>query len=369
MSWWDQIGTGVGEALVNINQPFGMAPPAGYDRQAAMRSGALQLGTNMLANPYANPMEALGKGYQQAQSQGGDRALKALQVQQMMSEMDEQKRKKAQEEERSMLLQRSMQGLPPDKQALAQAFPEAFAEQQFTTAFPAPEKPTDDLREYAAARQQGYKGNFMDYQLELRKAQADKTTIDMKGESEFEKEFGKAQAQRFNTILEEGAKANDTIGNVQALRDIGANLQTGKEAEILASIGPWAEAFGVDIANLGEMQAYDAVVAKIAPSLRTPGVGAMSDYELKQFIKALPGLGKTPEGNAIIQNTLQAVAEHKKAAADIVGRMMDGEFNRTTADKMIRELGDPWSMWKEARKSLKSAPAGKADLKSKYGLE
>lgn len=143
-NWWDQLGTGLGDALVGINQPFGMAPPAGYDRQAAIRQGALQLGTNILANPYATPMEAVGKGFQNAQAQGGDRALKAMQAQQMLFDMDERKRKKAQEDERKAIIERAMQGLPPDQLALAQADPEGFFKQKIEQTFAPPKPPTFD---------------------------------------------------------------------------------------------------------------------------------------------------------------------------------------------------------------------------------
>ena len=210
-------------------------------------------------------------------------------------------------------------------------------------------KPTDDMREYEAAKAQGYQGTLQDWIISGRKAGASQTNIDMKPESAFDTEAAKAQAKRFDNIITEGDNASGMIANINALREIGAGLNTGKGAEIMASLGPYAEMAGVKIDGLGEMQAYDAIVSRIAPSLRTPGVGAMSDYELRQFVKALPGLGKTPEGNAIIQNTLESVAQHKMEAARIASAVLNGEMTRQQGEKMIRELPDPWTLWKQNR--------------------
>lgn len=210
-------------------------------------------------------------------------------------------------------------------------------------------KPTDDMREYEAAKAQGYQGTLQNWIISGRKAGASQTNIDMKPESAFDTEAAKAQAKRFDNIITEGDNASGMIANINALREIGAGLNTGKGAEIMASLGPYAEMAGVKIDGLGEMQAYDAIVSRIAPSLRTPGVGAMSDYELRQFVKALPGLGKTPEGNAIIQNTLESVAQHKMEAARIASAVLNGEMTRQQGEKMIRELPDPWTLWKQNR--------------------
>ena len=143
-----------------------------------------------------------------------------------------------------------------------------------------------------------------------------------------------------------------------ALREIGGRLTTGKTAEITAQLGPYAEAVGIKIDKLGDLQAYNAIVSKMAPRMRAPGSGATSDFEMRSYLAALPGLGKTKEGNEIIANTNQALLVHRQAVSDVASRAMQEELTPREAEKMIRELPDPMAMWKKSRGS---SPAGGGD--------
>ena len=173
------------------------------------------------------------------------------------------------------------------------------------------------------------------------------TTINMPaGETAFEKESAQAQAKRFDGIIQGGDEASRMMGDIEALKDIGSMIKTGKGAQALAALGPYAEALGIEIAGLGEMQAYEAISARVAPSLRTPGVGASSDFDARQFLKAIPSLANDPVGNQIISNTLEAVSQHKIAAAEIASAAMRGEISRADAERQIRALPNPWALWK-----------------------
>lgn len=197
-------------------------------------------------------------------------------------------------------------------------------------------------------------------------------TNDLRGETEFAKEAGKSQAGRFQKFVDEGDKASEMLGNIGALRDLGTQINTGKGAELMAAFGPWAQYAGISIDGLGEAQAYEAIVSRIAPSLRTPGVGSSSDFDARQFLLSLPQLGRTPEGNAIIQNTIEGIAQYKLAAAQIAQAALNRQITPEEADKQIRALGDPWSLWKAAQKDYAPKPAPGTDvnsLKKKYGLE
>jgi len=187
----------------------------------------------------------------------------------------------------------------------------------------------------------------------IRMAQASRpeTNISVGAEEKsFNKKGGELRAKRFDDIITSAGQASEMIGNIESLRDMGEGIETGKVAEFKAAIGPYAQALGVDIEGLGPMQAYEAVVTRIAPSLRTPGVGAMSDFELRQFLKALPSLGKTPEGNELLTNTLESVAQHRIAAADIASAALSGDIDPDEAERQIRALPDPWTLWKQNKK-------------------
>ena len=91
-----------------------------------------------------------------------------------------------------------------------------------------------------------------------------------RGETEFVKESAKANAKRFDDIVKAGHDATSMIADLGALRDIGGRISTGKTAEITEALGPYAEALGVKVEGLGDLQSYKAIVAKLAPRMRVP---------------------------------------------------------------------------------------------------
>lgn len=174
--------------------------------------------------------------------------------------------------------------------------------------------------------------------------------IDQRAETAFDQASAKHMADRYNEIVKAGFDSKANRADLNALRDLGSRINTGKTAEVMAALGPYAEALGAKVDGLGEMQAYNAIVAKMAPRMRAVGSGATSDFEMRKFLEALPGIGKTPEGNAIIEQTMQALQDHQERAAEIASRAMTKELTTREADKMLRELPDPLTAWKAASK-------------------
>jgi hypothetical protein len=192
-------------------------------------------------------------------------------------------------------------------------------------------------------------------------------TVDQRGEGEFAKVGNKLMAERFDSYVKAGDDARGMIADMDSLREIGSRITTGKTAEITAALGPYAEVLGVPIDKLSDLQAYRSIVTKMAPRMRPPGSGATSDFEMRAYLEALPGLGKTPGGNEIIANTAQAIMEHRLAVADIASRALAGELPAREAERQIRALPDPLAMWKQSRG--KSPAASPEALRKKYNLE
>ncbi len=195
--------------------------------------------------------------------------------------------------------------------------------------------------------------------------------IDQRGEAAFDTAAAKHQAERFDKLVSGGMDAKQMTADLGALKDIGSRITTGKTAEMTAALGPYAEALGVKVDGLDDLQAYKSIVAKLAPRMRVVGSGATSDYEMRQFLEALPGLGKTQGGNEMISTTLQALQDHKESAAEIASRAMNKELTPREADKMLRELPDPLTAWKKNNgvTTLKAGSGGSNldDLLKKYG--
>lgn len=204
--------------------------------------------------------------------------------------------------------------------------------------------------------------SFNDWQLEEKKAGA--ISINNNAENSFQQEAGKEQAKLFTKAIESGQTAKAQIGQLRQLADLAPQVGTGASAQLKNALGPIAGLFGIDIANLGETQAYQAIIDKMAPSLRIAGSGATSDYDAKQFLSGLPTLGRTPEGNEIINKTLQAVAQAQVSAADIASQVIEGKLSRADGLKQMRDLPDPYEIYKSWQKQGK-APQGGAEAAPK----
>lgn len=219
------------------------------------------------------------------------------------------------------------------------------------------DKATDEIKEYNLARQQGEKSNFTDWKANLKRAGATQVTIDQKQESAFNTKAGGLQAERFNDMVKGGQEAQTLVADVNNLRDIGTRITTGKTAQIAQALGPYAEALGLKIEGLDDLQAYQAIVSRLAPRMRVPGTGATSDFEMQTFLKGLPSLGNTPDGNELISKTLDMLQQHKIAAADIGSRALSGELKPADAERELRKLPDPLTLWKQSKKAAPTAPA------------
>ena len=230
-------------------------------------------------------------------------------------------------------------------------------------------KPTDEIREYEYSQKNP---GFVDYKTNLKKAGAiqNNVVIDQKGELEFSKTAGKKQAERFDELAGDGQNAKQMISDVKTLTELGKVIGTGKGAEAKAMIGPYAEALGIKVDGLNEIQSFEAIVNRVAPSLRVKGSGAQSDFELKNFLKSLPNLGNTPEGNAIAGKTIEGLYQNKVAAAEIAAKALAREITPAQAEKMLRELPDQMTGYRDYLKQTKAASGAKTDaLKKKYGLD
>jgi hypothetical protein len=251
------------------------------------------------------------------------------------------------------------------EQKMGRALADNYVAQQFK-----PET-TDEIKEYNLAKKQGFSGSFFDFKVGLKKAGATNVTTNVeKGEDAFAKAAGSAQAKRFDELAGEGQKAKQMVADIDTLNELGKNIGTGKGAEILAKIGPWADSIGVPVKGLSDIQAFEAIVNRVAPSLRVPGSGAQSDYELKNFLKSLPALGNTPEGNAIATSTMKGLQENKIRAAEIGSRALNGEITRPEAEKLLRSLPDPMDSYRaytKANKQGATAPAKAAPIMPQPG--
>lgn len=282
----------------------------------------------------------------------------------------------------------TIKGAIANPEIMKQVLPEAFAPKMIKTApgdvyfdrtgkrlFGNDMPKSDAIQQYEYYRNEESSAgrapkSMEEWQKGLKAAGATAISIDQKGEASFAKEVGTQQAKRYNELVEGGLKAKQKRADLQILQDIGSNLQTGKTAEVMNALGPYAEALGIKIEGLPEMQAFDAIVNKLAPQMRAVGSGATSDFEMRGFLKSLPSLGKTPEGNALIQSTFEALHQTEIAASEIASRAMAGEISPKEAEKLLRDLPDPLEAFRRHNKTTArpaAAPAAQPADKGNSG--
>ena len=201
------------KGLLGLGGIGGARPPIGllgpfYDpaemRRQQLKQTLLGAGVAMLRNGKGSFGEVLGNslagGLESGNQAGQDYTQNAMGYQQMAQQQEEQRAKQEQKAFVSDYL--SKKG--PEYAAWAERFPELAAKEIQSEMFPQPGEaftlgegqvrygpngqqlaagpvktvsPTDDIREYEMAKQQGYPGTFQQYMLEMKKAGASSVNV------------------------------------------------------------------------------------------------------------------------------------------------------------------------------------------------
>lgn len=176
------------------------------------------------------------------------------------------------------------------------------------------------------------------------------------GKDEFKKEAAKVDAKRLSEFAEQGQVARVAHGDLDRLDELGAAIGTqGAVANVKAAFGPYANALGLKIDGLDEIQAFSSIVSRLAPTMRPPGSGATSDFEFKQFINALPQLSQTVQGRKLALDQMRAMNTYKVQVGEISEKMLTGDIDRKTGMEQLRKLGNPLTLWRQGSQALPPA--------------
>lgn len=196
--------------------------------------------------------------------------------------------------------------------------------------------------------------SLLGVEKQLRAAGKTEINIDQKGETAFATAAGGSLGKRFEKLSEEGQSATQDLALVGQLRDLGQVVKTGAPTAVQG----WLAERGIKVGdNVGAVEAYGSIIDKLTPQQRVPGSGSTSDYEGRMFKNSLPKLINTPEGNAIIENTLAGLAQYKLDRAAIAEKALSGEIDRGAALKQMREMPSPYQNFKDfAKAGFKADP-------------
>jgi hypothetical protein len=180
------------------------------------------------------------------------------------------------------------------------------------------------------------------------------TTINLgdSGVGDFQTQRIKSSVARFDSMLEQAQNASFTSSQVSLLGDYLSEANTGVASGLKQKL---YEGLGLDLRSDTQVAA-EAMLSKLVPAQREKGSGPMSDRDLDMFRNALPSLKTTPEGNALIVATLQAVSEYQIQLGRIVDDVYaDPQFisdpNKlmTEIARRQREMVDPLISFKKSR--------------------
>jgi hypothetical protein len=216
--------------------------------------------------------------------------------------------------------------------------------------------PSSEQKEYAGyAADQQARGqptkSYTDWDLERRRA-----TAPQAGESSFETEFGKKQADRWNGYITQADAAQNRLVDVNNMREISRRMaldpsSQGKASAFKEAVGPYAEALGINVGGLSDIQTFSSIVERLAPQNRVTGSGSTSDIEFKGMLRSMPGLGQNPAAREAIMDTMEAFHRQDMARGDIASRLATKEITRGEAEKQLHNLGDPMQRFREWRKA------------------
>ena len=207
----------------------GAQPPAGllgpYFNPADMRKqqlkqGLLAAGIGLLTGGKGSTGEVLGQGLaaglQGANNAGINYKQDAMGYQQLEMQMQEQRQKEEERQKKEAAVAKMVESAPENMKALWAAYPELGAK-AFYEMNKGPE-PTDDMREYEMAKQQGYQGTLRDYMIEMKKSGA--TSVNVNGDTKLTE--GQSKDLGFYS---RGIYANADLGNLEnSLVDLGGNV-------------------------------------------------------------------------------------------------------------------------------------------------
>lgn len=166
------------------------------------------------------------------------------------------------------------------------------------------------------------------------------------GENAFEKASAEAQAKMFNTMAEDGIQAKTDLGNITNLRANLAKLPGGMLGGAQAIANSWGIKLGD---NASSLEAANAILSHLIPAQRQGMPGAASDRDVQMFRDALPKMSNTPEGNAMILDTMQAIADQRAKQGQISAMVLSGQMKREDGIKAMQAMPDPFEAFRKSQ--------------------
>lgn len=175
-----------------------------------------------------------------------------------------------------------------------------------------------DIQGYNLAKEQGYKGSFLDYQTALKKAGATNVTV---GDKSFQAEFGKGVADAVTSGYQAAQGAVGTLNRIQTLKPLVADdkVFSGTLGSAQVQASRIADAFGIGGANNAEklqntalaMQQLAGLELNAAEAMK--GQGGITENERSLIKRAAGGdlMNMTAKEVSTLLNGLEKTSNYK----------------------------------------------------------
>jgi hypothetical protein len=206
-------------------------------------------------------------------------------------------------------------------------------------------KPTDDMREYELARQQGYQDTFQNYLLDMKRAGATSVNVNS-GDNAWNKENAKLFAKRYDDISRQAGNAQDMLSMYDlAEQALTSGVRTGFGAETELNLRQLGAAMGIDTdpEKLAGGELIRSIQNRMALLMRSPSggmgmPGALSDRDIKFLKDAQIGLDRSPVGNRRMLEAYRAMEQRKIEISQLADQYvqehgkLDAGFNKAVRE-------------------------------------
>lgn len=233
--------------------------------------------------------------------------------------------------------------------------------------------PTDTQKNYGSYRQQELsEGRIplsqIDYDMRLR--QAGKTEVNIKNDAEKKEEVERAASvTKFLGGIADSAPATaKRASQLDMLGRLISRTRTAQGTTLRATLDGFGKELGLSSGELKtKADAINAIVNSLAPQMREPGSGTVSDADLRGFLAALPNLSATPEGNQLILGALKRATDVDRERTKIAAQWQAGKISASDARTKIGEIDERSIYASDAERSLVANLSPIPDNKAKPG--
>lgn len=170
------------------------------------------------------------------------------------------------------------------------------------------------------------------------KAQTE-VNLNNNGQDKFNDTFAADQAKAFAEMQKDGTDARVDLARIRQLRTQIDKLPGG----FMGGVQNFANRFGVKLGpETSALEAASAILSQLVPAQRQGMPGAASDRDVEMFKASLPSLSNTKQGNAIILDTMEALAVRRQQLGSIATKVATGRMSRSEAFDAIEALPDPF---------------------------